>query len=90
MALAFSALFWLIDRLALILSTIFTVTTFGLALLWLVPFWIVGFWIVPTLALKLVAHVNASKFEHFGLVPCNLGGLMLLGVNILVGRPEKK
>ena len=73
MALAFSTLFWLIDRLAFLLSTIFTVTTFGLALLWLVPFWIVGFWIVPTLALKLVAVVMPLNMTISGWLPAIFG-----------------
>jgi hypothetical protein len=89
MALAFSVLFWLIDRLALLIGTIVTVTTFGLALLWLVPFWIVGFWIVPTLALKLVALVMPLNLSISGWLPAIWGGLMLLGINIIVGRLGK-
>ena len=89
MALAFSVLFWLIDRLALLLSTIFTVATFGLALLWLVPFWIFGFWIVPTMALKLVAVVMPLNLSISGWWPAIFGGLMLFAINLLVGRLGK-
>lgn len=89
MALAFSTLFWLIDRLAFLLSTVFTVTTLGLALLWLVPFWIFGFWIVPTLALKLVACVMPLNLSISGWFPAIFGGLLLLAVNIIVGSLRK-
>ena len=89
MALAFSILFWMIDRLALLLSTLFAVTTFGLALLWLVPFWILGFWIVPALALKLVASVMPYNLTIHGWIPAIIGGLMLLIVNIIVGSLRK-
>jgi hypothetical protein len=89
MAVAFSVLFWLIDRLALLLSTIFTVTTLGLALLWLVPFWIFGFWIVPTLALKLVAYVMPLNLSISGWLPAIFGGLMLLAINFILGRLVK-
>jgi hypothetical protein len=89
MAFAFSVLFWLIDRLALLLSTIFTVTTLGLALLWLVPFWIFGFWIIPTLALKLVAYIMPLNLSISGWLPAVFGGLLLLAINFFLGRLVK-
>jgi hypothetical protein len=89
MAAAFSCLFFLIDKLALLLSTVFTVTTLGLALLWLIPFWILGFWIVPTLALKLVACVMPLNLTISGWLPAVIGGLILMAINFFLGRLVK-
>src|SRR5271170_6311282 len=56
-SILFGILLWVVDLLALAMGTFFTITSFGLALLWLLPLWIFGFWLMPAFALKLLSDV---------------------------------
>jgi len=90
MALAFSSIYWLLDKAAAAVAAMFTIATFGLALLILVPLWIIGFWVVPAVALKLVACVMPHNLHISGWYPAILGSLLMIFVNIVLGALTKR
>lgn len=47
MSLVFGIASFLVDVLAIFISTVLSISTLGLALLVLIPLWIIGFWLLP-------------------------------------------
>jgi uncharacterized membrane protein YvlD (DUF360 family) len=90
MALAFSTIYWLLDKAAAATATLLSIATLGLALLILVPLWIVGFWVVPAVALKLVASVMPNNLHISGWYPAIIGSLLMVFVNIILGALTKR
>jgi uncharacterized membrane protein YvlD (DUF360 family) len=89
MALAFTTIYWLLDKAAAAIAAICTIATFGLALLVLVPLWIIGFWVVPAVALKMVASVMPYNLHIVGWYPAIIGSLLMIFVNIILGALTK-
>ena len=89
-AIFFGIAGWLVDLAALTLSTIFTVSTLGLALLWLIPLWLVGFWMLPVFALKLVAHMMPTHLTIHGWLPAIEGGLIMLVIGTTTANWKRK
>lgn len=89
-ALALSVLFgimlWLVELITLALAAIWTISSFGLALLWLIPLWIIGFWILPALALMLCSALLPQYFSIDGFLPAALAGLVMLVIGILTSK----
>lgn len=83
MSLLFGIMLWVVDLIALALCTFFTITSFGLALLWLIPLWIFGFWLMPAFALKLVSDLAPSYLTIHGFLPAIYAGLIMLVIGIL-------
>lgn len=69
----------------MLLATVWTVSTLGLALLLLIPLWVVGFWVFPALALELVAFVAPDHLTIHGFLPPILGGLTMLVISMFTG-----
>jgi hypothetical protein len=65
LGILFSILLALLEVLAAFLSTIWTLSTFGLALLVLIPMRLFCFWVLPTVSLLVMAHFF-SKVLSFG------------------------
>jgi len=82
-ALVFSIVGWLVDLAAVLLSAIFTVSSFGLALLWLIPLWLLGFWLMPAVTLMVMANLMPSHFTISGWIPAIEGGLVMLVLGAL-------
>ena len=82
MAILFAVMFWLVDLLALALSAVIALSTFGLALFWLIPFWIVFFWFVPAVALVAVSQAAPSFLYVGNWIAAALGGLVLLFISL--------
>ena len=83
MSLLFGVMLWLVDLLALVCATFFTITSWGIALLWLIPLWILGFWLMPAFALKLLAEVAPSYLTINGFLPAIWAGLVMLFIGLL-------
>ncbi|MBX9948200.1 MAG: phage holin family protein [Candidatus Obscuribacterales bacterium] len=85
LAIVFAFLLWVVEVAAMMLATVWTITTLGLALLILIPLWIFGFWIFPALALELVAFVAPDHLSIHGFLPPILGGLTMMIISMLTG-----
>jgi len=83
LAVFFGIMLWVVDLLAVFLSTMLTITSLGLALLWLIPLWILGFWLLPAVALKLVADFFPNYFTVSSWTAAILGSLVMLVVGIV-------
>ena len=83
LAVAFGIMLWLVDLLAMTISTMLTIGSLGLALLWLIPLWILGFWLLPAVALKLVAHFFSTHLTIAGWLPAIWGGLVMLFIGVV-------
>lgn len=79
----FCFLSWIVELGAIAASTILTVTTLGLALLFLVPVWLFGFWLLPAVALRLLADFMPTVISFSGWLPAIFGGLIMLAIGIL-------
>lgn len=87
----FSILGWLIEALAIGLSAILTIGTFGLALLLLLPLWLLGFWLLPAISLRLAADVMPNTLSFSGWLPAIGGGLIMLIIGVITsGDTHKK
>lgn len=82
-SLIFGIMLWLVDLAAVALSAMFTITSFGMALLWLIPMWILGFWLLPAVALKLVADSMPQYLSIVGWMPAILAGLVMMVIGAL-------
>lgn len=88
--LFFTLLVWLVEWLALALSAVLAITTFGLALVFLIPIWIIGFWLLPAICLKLLAGLIPGFLTVNGWFPAIWGGVIMLVVGVITGeRPAK-
>lgn len=83
LAFFFGIFLWLVDLLAMTISTMLTIGSLGLALLILVPLWIFGFWLLPAVALKLLAGAFPDYLTIVGWLPAILGGLVMLFIGVL-------
>ncbi len=79
----FALIGWVVEALAILLTTVLTITTFGLALLVLIPAWILGFWVIPAVTLKLLADFMPSYLTIHGWVPALWGGLIMLFIGVI-------
>lgn len=78
----FAFLGWVVESLAIAISTLLTIGTLGIALLVLVPAWILGFWLLPALALTYLAHLMPSSLSFTGWEPAIWGGLVMLVIGL--------
>ena len=79
----FAFLGWIVESVAIALSTILTIGTFGLALVVLIPAWLLGFWLLPAVVLKLVADFMPATLAFTGWMPAIWGGLIMLLIGIV-------
>jgi uncharacterized membrane protein YvlD (DUF360 family) len=79
----FAFIGWIVEALAIVLTTFLTITTFGLALLVLIPAWILGFWLIPAITLKVLADLMPGYLTIHGWVPALWGGLMMLFIGVI-------
>lgn len=86
LAFFFGLMLWVVDLLAIFISTLLTISSFGLALIWLISLWILGFWLLPAIALKLVADFFPAYFSVSGWTPPILGGLVMMLVGIFTSN----
>lgn len=88
--LFFSLLVWLVEWLAITLSALLAISTFGLAILFLIPVWLIGFWLLPAVCLKLLAGLIPHFLTINGWLPAIWGGMVMLVIGIVTGeRPAK-
>jgi Membrane protein of unknown function. len=85
----FSVIAWVVEFLAVTISTVMTISTLGLALLLIIPLWIVGFWLLPAVILKLTADALPAYLAIKGWMPAILGGLVMLLVGGLTSDGSK-
>jgi hypothetical protein len=78
----FAFLGWVIESLAIALSAILTIGTFGMALLVLIPAWLFGFWLLPAVVLRYTADVMPGTLSFTGWLPAIYGGLIMLVIGI--------
>ncbi len=93
MSLMFVILLWGIELLSMGIAAIWTIGSFGLALLWLIPLWIFGFWILPAGALMITAELMPQHLTIGGFIPAAIAGLVLLFIGICTSKniwPDKK
>jgi uncharacterized integral membrane protein len=82
---------WLVELLAIAISAMLTIGTWGMALLILVPAWIFGFWLLPAVTLKLLAGVMPATLTIAGWLPAIGGGLIMMIIGIATsGDTHKK
>ncbi|CAN5430521.1 hypothetical protein BH11CYA1_BH11CYA1_19510 [soil metagenome] len=79
----FALVGWLVEALAIVLTTFLTITTFGLALLVLIPAWILGFWLIPAITLKVLADLMPAFLTINGWMPALWGGLIMLFIGVI-------
>jgi uncharacterized membrane protein YvlD (DUF360 family) len=79
----FALVGWGCETLAIILSTVLAIGTFGLALLILIPAWMLGFWLLPAIALKVLADMMPATLTISGWGPAIWGGLVMLFIGII-------
>jgi hypothetical protein len=83
--LLFGLLAWVLEVVAIAVSAMLAISTFGVALLILIPLWVVGYWLFPALVLKLLADLLPAYLTVSGWGPAILGGLVLLVVGVITG-----
>src|SRR5438874_9305324 len=76
----FGILSWILELVAIAVSTMLAISTLGLALLVLIPLWIIGYWLFPAFVLKVLADVMPSILTVHGWGAAILGGLVLLAI----------
>jgi di/tricarboxylate transporter len=81
---------WIVEFAAVALSTIITVGTLGLALVFLVPAWLFGFWLIPAIVLRMVAHYMPETLSFAGWMPAIWCGLVMLLVGVLTSGDTYK
>jgi uncharacterized membrane protein YvlD (DUF360 family) len=79
----FALVGWGCETLAIILSTVLAIGTFGLALLILIPAWMLGFWLLPAVALKVLADMMPATLTISGWGPAIWGGLVMLFIGVI-------
>jgi uncharacterized membrane protein YvlD (DUF360 family) len=87
----FAFLGWIVEAVAIAISTILTIGTLGLALLVLTPAWLLGFWLLPAVALRWVANFMPATLSFSGWLPAIWGGLIMLLIGVATsGEVHKK
>ena len=89
LAFFFGIMLWIVDFLAMTISTMLTIGSLGLALLILIPLWVFGFWLLPAVALKLLAHFFPTYLTIAGWLPAIWGGLVMLFIGVLTSSFKK-
>lgn len=89
LSLLLGLMLWIVDLIALALGAFFTISSFGLALLWIVPLWILGFWLLPAFALKMLAEVVPGSLTIHGFLPAVYAGLVMLIIGTLTKSSRK-
>jgi uncharacterized membrane protein YvlD (DUF360 family) len=79
----FAFLGWIVESIAIAISAILTIGTFGMALFVLLPAWILGFWLLPALVLTYVADIMPATLSFTGWWPAIWGGLVMLCIGIV-------
>lgn len=85
LSVVFTVLLRVVEWFVLFFATMWTVATFGLALLVLIPLWIVCFWVFPAVSLMVVSSVWPEHLTIGGLVPLLEGSFVLLIVSMITG-----
>lgn len=78
----FAFLGWIVESIAIAITAILTIGTFGSALIILLPAWLLGFWLLPALVLISVAGILPSILSFTSWEPAILGGLIMLCIGI--------
>jgi len=87
----FAFLGWIVESVAIAVSTLLAIATLGLALIILVPAWLLGFWLLPAVVLKLVADFMPEVLAFSGWMPAIWSGLIMLLIGIVTsGDVHKK
>ena len=86
----FALISWLVSLLAVWLTAVLGLATLGLALIVLVPLWVFGWWLLPAITLDVVARLMPEFLTVSGVVPCILGGLVMLFVGFFSGGASFK
>ncbi|MBN8659100.1 MAG: phage holin family protein [Candidatus Obscuribacter phosphatis] len=82
---------WLVEFLAIAISAMLTIGTWGMALLILVPAWLFGFWLLPAVTLKVLAGVMPATLSITGWLPAIGGGLIMMIIGVATsGDTHKK
>lgn len=81
----FAFMGWVIELIAIALSTMLTIGTLGLALIILIPAWLLGFWLLPAIVLKVVSDIMPSTLTINGWGPALWGGLVMFVIGIITG-----
>ncbi len=82
----FAFLGWIVECIAIALTAMLTIGTFGLALLVLIPAWLLGFWLLPAITLKFVADFMPAELAIHGWMPAILGGLVMLVIGVITSN----
>lgn len=90
LAVVFGLMLWVVDLIAVAISAMATISSFGMALLFLIPMWVFGFWLLPAVALKLASDIMPNTFTVNGWMPAILGGLVMLGISMLTSKSMPK
>lgn len=88
-AIFFTIIAWLVEALAVVLSTMLALSTFGLALLFILPIWIMGFWLLPIVVLKLMSGLLPDYLTIQGWIPAVWGGLVMFFVGVATSAQPK-
>ncbi len=83
----FAFLGWVVESLAIALSAILTIGTFGMALLVLIPAWLFGFFLLPAFVLRYLADIMPGSLSFTGWEPAIWGGLVMLVIGIATSGP---
>jgi|AGTN01.1.fsa_nt_gi Membrane protein of unknown function. len=78
----FAFIGWVIESIAIALTAILTLGTFGLALFILIPAWILGFWLLPAVVLRWLSDLMPTTLLFSGWEPAIWGGLIMLVIGI--------
>ncbi|MCC7531419.1 MAG: phage holin family protein [Candidatus Melainabacteria bacterium] len=81
---------WIIESIAIAISTILTIGTLGVALIFLVPMWILGFWLLPAVGLRYVADFMPESLSFTGWWPSIWAGLVMLVIGIATSGDDSK
>ena len=90
LSLVFGIMLWLVELLAVAFAALWTVSTFGLALLWLIPLWVIGFWIMPALALMLTSALLPQYLTVSGFLPAALAGFVMFFIGVLCSDKKQR
>jgi len=86
----FAFLGWIFESLAIAISAMLAIVTFGMALVILIPAWLVGFWIIPAFILRNVADIMPGSLSFTGWEPALWGGLVMLFIGIATSGDLRK
>lgn len=92
-SVVFGVMLWAVEAITVAIAAVWTISSFGLALLWLIPIWIIGFWLLPVFAFILTADVMPQYLSVSGFIPAAEAGLIMLFIALLTSKtfwPDKK